>query len=423
MLLQLICYVLSKSIFKYIILTDKILSSFMALNRIQYPSPGFSKHWKESVGKRMLKRVSTTPTKEQINSFNELYMCCDTLADAVVVDLFEGLGHKRGHQLLHTLLEQGLNAVPDIPDSLRALYTSALHVPEWVDDDLLKQGATFCQRAGVFSLITLRNYSLMGGYESAAINKPLIFTGALKGGPAKRLSDTLKFWVDVTGMDAMKPTGAGFNAAIQVRIIHALARYYIKKSPEWKDEDWGIPINTGDMVATYLGFSLVYLEGLRMLQFKPILNEELGVYHLWKYIGYLLGIPQELLPANDKEAIQTLYKWTMTQPLADIDTIALAHALVNAPLSATFPNKVWQKKILVKIYLGFNRFYLGRAACNRMHLPNTIFKVIPYIAASINYVHECLVLIFPSFKVRAIKKGRNAQVEVTDSFLKSIGYK
>jgi hypothetical protein len=395
----------------------------MTLTRIQYPSPGFSKHWTEPVGKSMLKRIASIPTKEEIDSFNVLYLQWDTQADTVVVDLFEGLGHKKGHALLHTLLEKGLDAVPEIPDSLRELYTHSLQIPSWVDDRLLKEGAAFCQRAGVFSLITLRNYSLMGGYESAAINKPLIFTGALKGGPAKRLSDTLKFWVDVTGDDAMKPTGVGFNAAIQVRIIHALARYYIKKSPEWKDEDWGIPINTGDMVATYLGFSLVYLEGLRMLRFKPTLDEELGVFHLWKYIGFLLGIPPTFLPTNDAEAIQTLYKWSMTQPLADADTIALAHALVDAPLSATFPIKVWQKKLLVKIYLGFNHYFLGKAACARMQLPNTIFKIVPYVLSSINFLHENIVSIFPSYKMKSIKKGRKSQTEVTEAFLRSVGYK
>lgn len=395
----------------------------MTLSRIQYPSPGFSKHWKGNVGKRMLKRIPDIPTKEEIDSYNALYLNCDTQADKVVVELFEGLGHKKGHTLLKTLLEQGLNAVPEIPDSLRALYLESLEVPAWVDDTLLKQGAEFCQRAGVFSLIVLRNYSLMGGYESAAINKPLIFTGALKGGPAKRLSDTLQFWVDVTGDGAMKPTGAGFNAAIQVRIIHALARHYIKKSPEWSDEEWGIPINTGDMVATYLGFSLVYLEGLRMLKFKPSLNEELGVFHLWKYIGFLLGIPPTLLPTNDAEAIQTLYKWTMTQPLADADTITLAHALVYAPLTASFPKKVWQRKFLVQIYLGFNQFFLGKAACKRMHLPNTTFKVIPSIIACFNYVFEAIKTFSPSWRQNSIKKGRKAQIEVTEAFLLSIGYK
>lgn len=394
----------------------------MSLTRIQYPSPGFSQHWKEPAGKNMLKKISVLPTAADITNFNTLYMSCDTQADQVVVDLFEGLGHKKGHAILHALLEHGPDAVPEMPDSLRTLYTGSLNVPAWVDEKLLQAGAACCQRAGLFSLVTLRNYSLMGGYESAAINKPLIFTGALKAGPAKRLSDTLAFWVDVTGTDAMKPAAVGFNAAIRVRIIHAMARHYTRKSPGWSDEQWGIPVNHGDMVATYLGFSLVFLEGLYMQGFRPSSQEVSGIFHLWKYIGYLLGIPHQLLPDTEEQAIQTLYKWTMTQPPADADTIALAHALMHAPLTAPFPEKNWQKKLLVRIYLGFNYYYLGRHACRRMALPSTCFKFLPYLSACINRMNEYRIGSSEKRRERAIKKGRKAQVEVTDAFLKSTGF-
>lgn len=102
-----------------------------------------------------------------------------------MIDLFEGLGHEHGHTSLNTLLEHGSGTTPDMPTSLRNLYNESLIVPSWLDEKIMQAGAEFCQRAGIFILVTLRNYSFMGGYESAAINKPLIFTGALKAGSAK----------------------------------------------------------------------------------------------------------------------------------------------------------------------------------------------------------------------------------------------
>lgn len=394
----------------------------MSLTRIQYPSPGFSQHWKEPAGKKMLKKITSLPTAEDIQDFNTLYLNCDTQADQVVVDLFEGLGHKQGHALLTNLLTHGIDAVPEIPDSLRTLYNESLIVPTWLDAELMQAGAEFCQRTGVWGLVTLRNYSLMGGYESAAINKPLIYTGALKAGPAKRLSETVAFWVDVTGDDALKPGAMGFNAAVKVRIIHALARHYTRKSTDWSDAEWGIPVNTGDMVATYLGFSLVFLEGLYMLGFRPSEREVKGVFHLWKYIGHLLGIEHSLLPDTEEQAIQTLYTWTMTQPPADADTIALASALVTAPLTATFPKKDWQKKLLVKIYLGFNYYYLGKHACKRMQLPSTVFRFVPYITAFINRIDAYRIRSSVNLRLQAITKGRKEQIEITEAFLKSTGF-
>ncbi len=55
----------------------------------------------------------------------------------------------------------------------------------------------------------------MGGYESSAINKPLIYTQALKKGAAKRMAETVEFWVHVTGEDAMQRDGIGFKSAIK----------------------------------------------------------------------------------------------------------------------------------------------------------------------------------------------------------------
>lgn len=370
----------------------------------------------------MLKRLTSLPTEQDIETFNQLYFTCDTGADQVVIDLFEGLGHKQGHVLLNTLLEQGLDAVPDLPDSLHKLYSESLIVPDWLDEELLKAGAEFCQRTGLYGLVTLRNYSLMGGYESAAINKPLIYTGALKAGPAKRLAETVAFWVDLTGDGALKPGAIGFNAAVKVRIIHAMARHYTRKLTDWSDAQWGIPVNEGDMVATYLGFSLVFLEGLHMLGFRPSAKEVKGVFHLWKYIGHLLGIKHTLLPETEQQAIASLYKWTMTQPSADADTIALAHALMDAPLTAAFPEKLWQKKLLVKIYLGYNYYYLGKFACKRMALPNTIFKFIPYISAFINRIYEYRIWASGNVRQRAISKGRKTQIKITEAFLKSTGF-
>src|SRR5690606_42033264 len=97
---------------------------------------------------------------------------------------------------------------------------------------------------------------------------------------------------------------------------------------------WGIPINTWDMLATHLGVSEVVLVGLRRMGIKPGEEEIKGLFHFWKYISYLLGIPVELLPDHEPEAIKALYYWTMTQREGDVDTLQLARALQEEPVQA-----------------------------------------------------------------------------------------
>ncbi len=382
-----------------------------------YPSPGFSAHWNQGAGKAMLKKLGTIPSKEVVEQFNVTYHEYDMLTDNIY-ELFDKLGHREAHALLNELLDKGLTKLKNVPTLLQKLFEEVETRPTWLNEDLLHVGSSFCRRSGPFGLLVLRNYSLMGGYESAAINKPLIYTGALKGGPAKRLSETLSFWVDVTGEHALNIGAAGFKSAVKVRVIHAIARAHIYKSGTWSDAEWGIPLNQGDMVATNLGFSLVFLEGLRMQGFRPSTREVEGLLHLWKYIGYLLGIPASYLPNTEDQAIVSMYKWTMTQPPADDDTKTLALALVDAPLYAPFPPKAWQRKLLSKVYLGFSYFFLGKAACKRMSLPNTMFRYLPYVSRFFNRLHEYWVWASNKNYVKAVIEGRKEQVEISAEFLK-----
>lgn len=54
------------------------------------------------------------------------------------------------------------------------------------------------------------------------------------------------------------------------------------------------------MIATNIAFMLYFLYGLRKLNFEFSEREEAGVFHLWKYRDYLLGVPVEIIP-NDKK--------------------------------------------------------------------------------------------------------------------------
>ncbi|MDB5258610.1 MAG: hypothetical protein JWM14_3305 [Chitinophagaceae bacterium] len=386
--------------------------------RYTYPSPGFAEHWNHGSGKKMLAQIPSVPDRSKIEQSAQRYWECDTLGDRIISEAFQSLGHRQAHELVNEILKRGIDQVSDVPASLYQLFSEAQKTPDWLDENLLEAGAAFCRRTGPFGLIILRNYSLMGGYESAAINKPLIYTGALKKGAAKRMAETLSFWVDVTGKEALKPYAIGFNTTLHVRIIHALARTYTCKAPTWSDEQWGVPLNQGDMIATNLGFSLVFLDGLRKQGFNPSLQEVNGLFHFWKYIGYLLGIPLNYLPENEEQAIESLYQWTMNQPAADEDTIALAQALMNAPLSAPYPKLRWQKIVLVKIYLGYNRYFLGKQACERLHLPNTSFRFLPPLFAFINSWYERWIKLSSSNYQKAVQSGRKQQVDIRNEFLK-----
>ncbi len=175
------------------------------------------------------------------------------------------------------------------------------------------------------------------------------------------------------------------------------------------------------MLATNLGFSIVFLEGLKSLGFNPTEQEIEGVFHLWKYIGFLLGIPHDYLPENEIQAISELYQWTMTQAPADEDTKALALALMNEPLTASYPKGQWHKKLQVKIHLGYNNYFMKKRACDLMGLPMTYFRYLPYLTRSINAFWENRVLRHPDHYSKAVSQGRKRQEKIKYLFLKGHG--
>ncbi|MDG4946093.1 DUF2236 domain-containing protein [Weeksellaceae bacterium KMM 9713] len=202
-------------------------------------------------------------------------------------------------------------------------------IPDWVDTDLIKLGSQLSERSGLNGLLILRNFALLGGYTFANLTKPLVATGSLEKGAIHRLYNTLKFWVEVTRSNT-STNDLRFNACLQTRLIHSASRLMIeKKFPNWDIEKNGVPINHADMIATHMAFTVYYLYGLNQLNFEFSEREEAGVFHLWKYITYLLGVPLELIPNNRKEALSFFYFWTKYQLAPDEDALKLTDSLLN----------------------------------------------------------------------------------------------
>jgi hypothetical protein len=261
----------------------------------------------------------------------------------------------------------------------------------------------------------------MGGYDFAYLNKPLVFTGALKKGAVKRLKDTLEFWVNVTRENALKINSEAYQLIVRTRLMHSYARLKIKeKSENWNYEKWGEPINSWDMIATYMGFSLVFMQGLKKLGIIISEEEEKGVFHLWKYIGYLLGIPPAFLPENRQEAAKQFYLWTATQDKGDKDSALLAKALLDENLESTILKHGFQRKNLRYLHICCNWFLLDEEINRRLKIPEVPAPFLfPRLIKSANVITRKL---FPPTSKKQyqklVKLGDRQQMKVLSDYLK-----
>ena len=332
----------------------------------------FKNYWEKGNGKELLDWANIKPNPQTFQKLSPLYHQIDDLGDLLVQETYLKLPYTEASALIKKYSEHSISENEKVPENVKNFFLQMQKTPDWFDVNLANVGARFCMRTGANGLIILRDFTLMGGYDFAYLNKPLIFTGALKKGAVKRLKDTLEFWIRVTRENALTINSEAYQLIVRTRLMHSYARLKIKEKTTWDFQNWGEPINSWDMIATYTGFSLVFMQGLKKLGIEISSEEEKGVFHLWKYIGYLLGIPPQFLPENRQYAVEQLYWWTTIQEQGDEDSAHLAKALLQENLDNTIYKYAFQRKMLLRLHQSMNWHLLDEEINHRLQIPNLI---------------------------------------------------
>lgn len=236
---------------------------------------------------------------------------------------------------LSTALTEGVAAVPDAPPALVELVGSAEQVPEWVDWELLEEGARAYRRFGRAAADVGLQLSLIGGYRFGGPTDLLVETGALTGGRSRRRLGETQRWVQaLTQPGGLRPHAEGWRLTLHVRAMHALVNHGFE--PRWDVEQWGLPINQADQASTLGLFDAVVLLGVRSLGVPVSREESRAVMHLWRYVGWLLGVDEEFLVGTERERHRLNYHVLLSQgPLTEAGGL-LARSAVDAQLELDF---------------------------------------------------------------------------------------
>jgi hypothetical protein len=301
----------------------------------------------------------------------------DPFAEAVI-DEFARMPESKWRALLELALVKGVEAVPDAPEALRALFRQLECTPIWVDRDRCNLGgATFLRcRLGFVPLAML---ALPIIYSWPAGNKPLALSGQLVHRASQRLKDTARYVFAVCQPDGLSRFSEGFAMTVRVRLIHAQVRKLLLESGQWRSETWGAPINQCHMAGTNLMFSVGVLDGLTRLGYRFERVEREALVHLWRYAGYLLGVEHELLIADEFEGHRLLDLMFTFEPQPDDDSRALVDALMQTSFTyvRNFKAARW---CTVNLCYGISRALIGDQQAAALRFPKTNWKfVVPAI--------------------------------------------
>ncbi len=305
----------------------------------------------------------------------------DDLADAMVDWMAESKG--QGWRLFDQALREGIGAIPNPPEALSAFFAQIDRRPDWVDDDKLRLGCRVALSTGPLLRYALGSGTLMVGYCSSAIARVLVMTGALDRRTYSRLEETGKFAVDIFASGTVGRFSDGFAAAVRVRVMHTMVRRALRKDKRWREDLWGLPINQSDMAATALAFSLGMVGPLIDLGLTLTPAEKEGVVHLWRYVGYIMGVEEALLPESYAQAAALFSLIVRSQPDADEDSRVLSRALLGAARDALKdlpkPFGPWLAEADAVTYAGASRHIIGEVAADTLGLPRTAWRFAPRV--------------------------------------------
>lgn len=351
----------------------------------------------------------------QIAAFRTYATQGDPLADAVVLEM-RTLPAGQGRRLFEQALERGIQSVPDAPPALRALFASVDAVPFWLDADKLKLGAETIQRTGLMGAYgALVDVSLMGGYLARRALKVLVRTGEIGGKVPRRIAETALWWMSVTETDGLARFADGFKNTLRVRITHAQIRAAMNADKHWDHADWDSPVNQPQMAGTQLLFSLIGLLGMRVMGFRFTSQEVDAVIHLWRYVGHLIGVHSDLIPASEDDAWRLMWLLAATEFQPDQDSRLLAQALTDAlpPLHGVNQDSPVGKVLgtAVKHYhSALSRLVLGSDNADALGLSHQpLFSAAVVSAGIANFGLESLRKTLPGATALSVRFGRTSR--------------
>jgi hypothetical protein len=282
-------------------------------------------------------RPQVLANTEKVERMRAYTMLGDTVADAYAA-LMPKYGFRGLIGMLQHACDHGVDGMADAPPELVNFIRAMEATPDWVNMKLVEEGARQSREdAANYSPFVIR-----GAFIATFMNKysalPMALTGTLSNDTAaRRVKDTASFFMTSTLPGALERFGPGFKSAAMVRMMHSMVRFNaLKRSNMWDVNTFGVPIPQVDqMPAGLIGVFLLAFKITAKGRFEYTAAERARV-ELSRYRCFLLGLPEELVPATPKEMVETmvLYDQTLRKGYDD----KTCGELVRATLAAYLPS-------------------------------------------------------------------------------------
>ncbi len=302
-------------------------------------------------------------------SYLEHLFIGDPAADAVIEDLAP-LGREKSARFIEAAMARDKKGLQDAPASLIALFEELETRPDWFDPAATLPGSRLFYRYPYVFTAALAGAGLVEGFTSG-IAKTFMYTGRLLTGDQgkRRLKQNNRHQMEIFLPHGLEPYNEGWKLSIRIRLVHAQIRRLVSAQTDWETDAWGIPASAAHMALANTVFSARVLKHIqRLLYLRPTAEERQSFMLIWRYVGYLMGVPEALL-TDDEERAKTLFDLALLcEPPPSLESVVMANTLINSvPELVGVDGRVAQR--LVRRVFRLSRALIGDELADALQYP------------------------------------------------------
>ena len=260
-------------------------------------------------------------------------------------------------------------------------------VPDWVDYGDFAGGIRAFHRDSGACLAAMLGGVLVEGF-STTISRSFFITGRLRDQGVRRLRQNNRHMIEILMPGGLETRGDGWRLSVRIRLVHAKVRHLFDRFDEWDSAAWGVPLS-----AAHLGFAITAFSARMLQQMKSLgatydESERDSFMTVWRYSGYLMGIPETILFRDFEDALELFRIGRLCEPDPGMESVVLANSLVNsAPVVAGITDPAARRKLAKYIFVVSRAMIGDELADDLGYPPSRTLGVLPWFRMQRRYHH------------------------------------
>ncbi len=289
-----------------------------------------------------------------------------------VMDELAGMPPGEMHQYIHAGLHQEEEWLSKAPEIMQRYFREVdSKVPEWVEFESFRPAVVGFHKNMPEILVAFVTAALLEGFTTL-ISKSFYLTGRVHSDNAtRRFKQNNRHLLEIFLPGGLRREGDGYRLSARIRFVHAMVRRLMKDSAIWDTGAWGTPLSAAHIGLAVSIFSAQILKHSISLGAIYTQEERESFVKVFRYTGYIMGVPESILMKDESEARTIIDIGFMCEPPPDEHSIANANALIHAGpalLNITDPEEV---AAALKTLYNISRALLGHELADALRYPKS----------------------------------------------------